>query len=138
MKLAAVTAVTTIGACSSGGYVTVTVDARPAVHDAKALSITLSVAVLISMVLALFLIAVIYGAWGLKDLKPIFASTLFGFTTRAGTCSESRIGRAQSPESSDSGTYFLLNQNTAQQVQATMRFSPSEGNPGFPSATTIA
>lgn len=42
MKLAAVTAVTTIGACSSGGYVTVTVDARPAVHDAKALSITLS------------------------------------------------------------------------------------------------
>jgi C4-dicarboxylate transporter, DctM subunit len=27
-------------------------------------------------VLALFLIAVIYGAWGLSDLKPIFASTL--------------------------------------------------------------
>jgi tripartite ATP-independent transporter DctM subunit len=27
-------------------------------------------------VLALFLIAVIYGAWGLEDLKPIFASTL--------------------------------------------------------------
>jgi hypothetical protein len=39
---AAVTAITAFGACSSGGYVTVTVDARPAVHDAKALAITLS------------------------------------------------------------------------------------------------
>jgi len=44
MKLADVALATAVaaGACSSGDYVTVKVDSRPAVHDARALSVTLS------------------------------------------------------------------------------------------------